>query len=411
MGVAHGMGTMSISLVHSREHAEKQEALKEHSRSTASKAGNSAVDAAFEAFMSQLLGTILQTGQQAIDAAKQAAPANTTTTIPANTVTTMPANTTTTMPANTTTTLPANTATAIQSAPVTELPDRAVVQKAEASAPSLLGLQAPVETSDAGKAVAAFSDAVKAVAEQEDQPKPSSKTTTHEKSVEPDNSGLPTRAFEEAQSKLYGAVKTDYRLMSSQREGEADTTGTGNDAGAPQQDSAAPAPLKTDFAGLMAQTQAGARLQEGHAASQGGANAAGSQGPLHSRVHEPMEFIDNTVSIVKDGSRLAVKLEPEGLGRLDINISLDKGMVNTQIQVSDAATKTLIENNMQQLVHSLVNEGLAVGGFSVAMEGDRTWDGAAKAREESSRDRSGSAAPVIEAASRSAAQGMVSIFV
>ena len=67
------------------------------------------------------------------------------------------------------------------------------------------------------------------------------------------------------------------------------------------------------------------------------------------------------------GNRLAVSVEPEGLGKLNINLSLDRGTLNAQIQVADPITRNLLENNMQQIVTTLSNEGLDVGGFSVSL--------------------------------------------
>jgi flagellar hook-length control protein FliK len=379
MGNALGMVIMSIATVNLRHHAEKQEAAKESPRSNALKPGNSDMDAAFEAFMNQLLGALLQTGQQAIDTAKETAPSAPT--------------------------------TANQSSPIAILADRdAAQQPTDDSAPSALGLQAAAETSDSGKAVTAFSEAIKAVAGQEEQPKPVVKTISREKNIEQNRDNLQGTAAGDAQSELYGEVKTDYKISSKHPENDADTSEAMGDDAIPYRNSTEPVPVKTDFANLLQQDHSASRLQDGHVVSQGAANASGSHGPLPQRVAEPDELFDHAVSIVRDGNRLAVKLEPEGLGKLDINISLEKGMVNAQIQVSDEATRTLIENNMQQMVHALLSEGLSVGGFSVAMDNRMTGDNAADAHE-SSNQVGETALPVVAPASRSAAPGLVSIFV
>jgi len=95
------------------------------------------------------------------------------------------------------------------------------------------------------------------------------------------------------------------------------------------------------------------------------AQEAGSAPPA--RAADPAEPFDHTVSIIRDGNRLAVKLEPEGLGKLNIDLSLDRGTVHAHIQVADDATRNVIQDNMQQIVESLMKEGLSVGGFSVSL--------------------------------------------
>ncbi|HET6515438.1 MAG TPA: flagellar hook-length control protein FliK [Thermodesulfovibrionales bacterium] len=90
---------------------------------------------------------------------------------------------------------------------------------------------------------------------------------------------------------------------------------------------------------------------------------------------------DNRVYVMKDSNTLAVTLEPEGLGKLNINLSLDRGIVNAQINVSDSAVRGLIEKNVEQIIHSLLNEGIAVGGFSVSLrDGQEAGSGALKGR-------------------------------
>ncbi|MGD0883488.1 MAG: flagellar hook-length control protein FliK [Thermodesulfovibrionales bacterium] len=92
-------------------------------------------------------------------------------------------------------------------------------------------------------------------------------------------------------------------------------------------------------------------------------------GPSEATTVKPSvtDMTDGKVYIMKDSNNLAVTLEPDGLGKLNIQLSLDKGMITTQISVPDNAVKNLIENNIQHIVNSLINEGLSVGGFSVSL--------------------------------------------
>lgn len=87
------------------------------------------------------------------------------------------------------------------------------------------------------------------------------------------------------------------------------------------------------------------------------------------RAMDPADILDNATTIMKDGNRLAVRFEQDGLGKLNIDLSMNKGMINAHIQAADSATKALIENNMQQIVDSLLKAGLSVGGFSVSLKG------------------------------------------
>ena len=126
---------------------------------------------------------------------------------------------------------------------------------------------------------------------------------------------------------------------------------------------------------------------------------------------DPADALDTMVTIVKDGTTLAVKFEPHGLGKLDINLSLEKGLVHGQINVHDDATKKLIESNMQQILDALQKEGLSIGGFSVSLQkGDnRAWSGengyAGSAKE------SAAATSAISGSGSTTKPGLVSIFI
>ncbi len=61
-------------------------------------------------------------------------------------------------------------------------------------------------------------------------------------------------------------------------------------------------------------------------------------------------------------------------GKPIFNLSLDQGVVNAQIQVSDPAARNLLENNMQQIINTLMHEGVAVGGFSVSLKQGETGE-------------------------------------
>jgi flagellar hook-length control protein FliK len=112
-----------------------------------------------------------------------------------------------------------------------------------------------------------------------------------------------------------------------------------------------------------------------------------------------------------DGNRLAVQLDHDGLGKLDINLSLDKGAVNAQINVADDAAKKLIENNMQQIVNSLLGEGVSISGFSVSLKQQGTWDGATRYRRDEAEEKSGPVLQPVSAPNAATARGLVNIFI
>jgi hypothetical protein len=87
-----------------------------------------------------------------------------------------------------------------------------------------------------------------------------------------------------------------------------------------------------------------------------------------------LDNFSKVASIAKDGKSFIVALEPEGLGKLNIQLSLDQGFINVKINVSSNATKTLIENNIHYIVDLLLKDGLNIGGLSVNLENNNRWN-------------------------------------
>jgi flagellar hook-length control protein FliK len=79
------------------------------------------------------------------------------------------------------------------------------------------------------------------------------------------------------------------------------------------------------------------------------------------------QVLDSIVYVVKGNSRLGVSVDHGTLGKLDINLSIEKGMLNVHINTAERAAREFIENNMQSIVNSLEKEGVNVGGLSVAL--------------------------------------------
>jgi flagellar hook-length control protein FliK len=85
-----------------------------------------------------------------------------------------------------------------------------------------------------------------------------------------------------------------------------------------------------------------------------------------------VEIDSNTYVITRrSATHIEVSLKPEGLGKLDIEVNFDKGVVNAHISASDPEGKGMIERNIHAILHALDKEGLQIGGFTVAMRDER----------------------------------------
>ncbi len=71
-----------------------------------------------------------------------------------------------------------------------------------------------------------------------------------------------------------------------------------------------------------------------------------------------------------DDATVRLAIEPEGMGMLDIELTLEKGIVNAHILASESAGKNFLDNNLSNILNNLLREGLNVGKFSVSL-GDR----------------------------------------
>ncbi|OGP50543.1 MAG: hypothetical protein A2Y79_06525 [Deltaproteobacteria bacterium RBG_13_43_22] len=67
-------------------------------------------------------------------------------------------------------------------------------------------------------------------------------------------------------------------------------------------------------------------------------------------------------------SSMEISIEPDGLGKLDIELNLIQDRIHGQITVRDSQGRDLIENNLPQLLSEMVKEGLQVGEFSVSLK-------------------------------------------
>jgi len=85
-------------------------------------------------------------------------------------------------------------------------------------------------------------------------------------------------------------------------------------------------------------------------------------------VPEFQELLDDIVYIMKSPNKLGVIVDHETLGKLNINVRMEKGLVHVQINTSDKGVRELIEHNVQQIVDSLDRDGVSVGEFTIALK-------------------------------------------
>ncbi|MBF0554240.1 MAG: flagellar hook-length control protein FliK, partial [Nitrospirae bacterium] len=107
----------------------------------------------------------------------------------------------------------------------------------------------------------------------------------------------------------------------------------------------------------------------GKAAHSQATNAPDTGEKLAVGASKTIELNGNKFTIMRKGdTSIEVKLEPDGIGKLDIRVNVEKGVLNATISASDASAKGIIEKNLHEIVNALTKEGLTVGGFTVSLK-------------------------------------------
>jgi len=120
------------------------------------------------------------------------------------------------------------------------------------------------------------------------------------------------------------------------------------------------------------------------------------------------QVLDNIVYVIKGNNKMGVSLEHDILGKLNINLSMEKGMLNVHINTSEKTAREFIENNIQYIVDSLAKDGLSVGGFSVGLKNHNDHEGNVFIM--NNRQESQEQQVINEKAKISAINGLVSVF-
>ena len=113
----------------------------------------------------------------------------------------------------------------------------------------------------------------------------------------------------------------------------------------------------------------------------------------------------------RSDTSVEVTLSPPGVGKLEIEVVLDKGVINANITAADPAGREAIERSLPQIVQTLANEGMSVGGFTVSLKGGGNQEGNAKQAGGASKKEAGRADAPAAVRSASERTGLVDIFV
>ncbi len=146
-----------------------------------------------------------------------------------------------------------------------------------------------------------------------------------------------------------------------------------------------------------------AGVQQAEGQAKPSAQAAGPA-PEAGRVPDPAFVVTK-----HSGTSIEVNVEPEGIGKLNIGLKLDGGVVNATIHTADTAAKDMIEKNLQGILSTLAHDGIAVGGFSVSLR-QRQDGGEAGTGGEGTSGENGTTQTHMAAAVQ-AGDGAISIFV
>lgn len=77
----------------------------------------------------------------------------------------------------------------------------------------------------------------------------------------------------------------------------------------------------------------------------------------------------------KSDTSVEVTLAPPGIGKLEIEVVVEKGVVNANITAADPAGREAIERSLPHIMEALARDGMAIGGFTVSLKERREQAG------------------------------------
>ncbi len=111
------------------------------------------------------------------------------------------------------------------------------------------------------------------------------------------------------------------------------------------------------------------------------ASAPRAPAPAPAAPHEAKQLLAGENAFVltrKSDTSVEVTLSPPGVGKLEMEIVLEKGVVNANITAADPAGREAIERSLPQIIEALARDGMAVGGFTVSLKERREQAGNAQ---------------------------------
>jgi len=100
----------------------------------------------------------------------------------------------------------------------------------------------------------------------------------------------------------------------------------------------------------------------------------GSPSSVSPLISERIERIERFRLILdSEGNKIRVSLEPDGIGRVEISLSAQKGLINGHINVQDPLSKEVIARNIHTLSEMLQKEGINIGNLTVDLNGKNRY--------------------------------------
>jgi len=79
------------------------------------------------------------------------------------------------------------------------------------------------------------------------------------------------------------------------------------------------------------------------------------------------------VTLTPDKAEMVINLKPDNLGKLEMKLATEKGVINAQITAENQEVKQIIESNFNVLKDALEKQGITVQSFSVSV-GNQSWN-------------------------------------
>lgn len=129
-------------------------------------------------------------------------------------------------------------------------------------------------------------------------------------------------------------------------------------------------------------------------------------------IHSAIDQIVAGAKLVRQGpvTEMRLQLKPEFLGRVDLKVTMEGGVLSARIMVDNPQVKAAIEANLPQLRQDLAQQGIALQGMTVGLGGGRGQQQAGDSQQSGFRwpgqqyqnDRDRTLSPVATGAQRSA---------